>query len=347
MRGNGPTAINDGGYLGKTLELSPMGNMRVSPMTRLIGSTFWGTTIDANFWTTLAAGGGATITQGAAGSSNQMIMTVTNVNPEFSGMQSLRTARYIGASANLYRAVVQLGTNTGIANNTRRWGAFNTVGTLAVNPAPANGCYFELSGTTFQVVTCRNAVAAPVTTGSFNGQWGVSWSPDLNSHTYEIYWTNSSVWFCVDDKLLHKASFGSSPWSDYSSLKITAENLNNGAVAGGSILYVRVSTISRLGPSKTRPKWWRQAADTAGLILKYGPGTLHGVTLNSAGTNPSTLSIYDDVAVVAGNLMAVINTNNANLAFQPFGIDGLDFYNGLFIVASSGASKADTTIIYE
>ena len=117
-------AVVDSGYIqvkdqyGFAAENTPMDELRVAEATRLVGTVLNGTTIDSNFWTSTLANNG-TATQG----NNQIVLGSSTTNNGSSILQSVRTARYVASISNRFRAQVQLG-DTGVADNTRRWGAF-------------------------------------------------------------------------------------------------------------------------------------------------------------------------------------------------------------------------------
>ena len=84
----------------------------------------------------------------------------------------------------------------------------------------------------------------------------------------------------------------------------------------------------------------------AGLLVSGNAGVILGnVVINTAGTGGgSVLTIYDDTAVNAANIVAVCNTQNAS-------IPGLDYDSvmsrGIFITLTAGTTtQSDLTITY-
>ena len=132
--GTQKTKLTDG--YGWGVEMTPMDELRVAEATRIVGSTFNGTTIDPNFWTSTLANNGT-----ASQANGQIVLGSSTTNNGLSILQSVRTARYIGSISNRFRSQIQLG-DVGVDNNTRRWGMFD--GT--------DGAYFQLSGT---ILTAR------------------------------------------------------------------------------------------------------------------------------------------------------------------------------------------------
>src|SRR5512139_412448 len=246
---------------GFTVENTPMGEMRAVSPVRLVGAQFDGTTVDANFWLATVANA-ATITQGTA----QIVLTSGVGAAGSAQLNSIRRARYVGGSCNGFRAVIQLG-DTGIADNTRRWGA--AFG--ATMPTITDGAFFQLSGTTFSVVTLKGGVATTVNSGSFNGTLGASYALTTNATTFEIYWTNSKVWFVIGDEILHLVTASAATWADTIQHYVYLSNINSGNTTSVT-LSCRVVTIRRLGNFETQPTSRYQAGTTAALILKYGAG---------------------------------------------------------------------------
>jgi hypothetical protein len=206
-------------------------------------------------------------------------------------------------------------------------------------PAVTDGAYFQLDGTTFSIVTNKGGTPATVSSGSFNGTLGAIYIPGTTAATYEIYWTNSKVYFVIGDRVLHTVSASSATWCNTMNHHVFMDSVNSG-VASSATLAVRTATIYRLGRIDSAPMWRNIHGVNAGTQLKYGPGRLQRITWNAMG-NGSTVSIYD--AVSATNPIALIappNGQNGNTyEYQ------LDFYTGLYVVTAVGAT--DVTIVYE
>lgn len=318
---------------GFEVENTPMGEMRVITPTRLVGSSFEGSTIDPRFWTATIANS-ATITQ-----SNAQIVLTSGTNTSGSAqLASFRRARYVSGFSQGFRGVVQLG-DTGKANNTRKWG----VGFGATMPTITDGAYFKLAGTTFSVVTLKGSSESVVSSGSFNGELGATHVVDTNVKTYEIYWTNSKVWFVLGGMTLHTVSANSATWSNTMGHHVYMENVNSGNTSSAT-LTCRVASIRRLGPLATQPTSFYYSGQTASVILKYGMGNLHGAVVSGV-TNNAVISLYDNTAVTATSLLWSSGSMGANTV--PFALDfkGLPFYSGLTMAITS--ANANATVIYE
>ena len=309
-------------------ENTPMGDQRFVEPVRLVGTSFEGTTIDSNFWTTVATGTAAAIAQASA----SLTLTSGTANAATVTAFTVRRARYLGGSPMRYRSVIQLG-DTGTANNTRRWGV--AWGSSAM-PTVTDGAWFQVSGTTFSIVTMK--AGTPTTVTSFNGQLGASYALTTNVATYEIYWTNSKVYFTVGGSLLHTVSASTSTWADTMSFHAFMDSVNSNTLGASVTMTVRTATIYRLGKIDTAPIWKHLTAAT-GTVLKYGAGRLHRIVFNTFG-NGATVTLYD--ALTATNPICITAPPNN---IYPGSIDyELDFYVGLTITITG---TVDLTVIYE
>lgn len=312
---------------GFSAEFTPMGETRFAESVRLVGAQFEGTTVDPNFWTATVANS-ATITQANA----QIVLTSGTNSAGSAKFNSVKRARYVGGSAQRFRAAVQLG-DTGAADNVRRWG----VAWGATMPTITDGAYFQLSGTTFSVVTLKGSSPTVVNSGSFNGTLGATYTPGTSVVTFEIYWTNSRVYFVVGDEILHTVSASAATWAATVNHHIYLENTNSGNTTSVT-LSCRVVTIARLGRFETEPKSYFQVGTTAGVVLKYGPGNIHGISI-SAVTQNSVVTLYDNTAA-SGTVLWSSGAMGAQTI--PFSIDmhNIPFSNGLTLVIASANSSA-------
>lgn len=310
-------------FYGNHAEVSPMGDLRSVSPYRLVGATFTSGAIDNVSWSG-SLFQGATIYQPSA---EVELRTNTTANASAS-FASVRSARYIGGYGQRFRAQVQLG-DTGAANNLRFWGA------ATVN----DGCGFELSGSTLNAVTIKAGVYTRVPQASWNTDTNGSITL-TNCNSYEIYWTNKSVYFVINDVLKHKASFSTTTWSNTMHLPVRLKNENFNDATSDVTLKCRTATIHRLGPAESAPLY-RNITTAATYVLKSGPGRLHHIVVGTVAGNGSLLTIYDNTAG-SGTVICTVTVNNQT-AFQDLSFD-LDFFTGLCIV-STGTWSA--TVVYE
>jgi hypothetical protein len=312
----------------KTALVTQMREMKVSSSIRLVGTPFFGTAnqLDTNFWAaTPAPTGTGSYTLGTG---EIVLQTGTTANSSVT-ISSVRTSRYIPSNSNSYRAILSC-TGTSDNNNTRRWGAFDA----------SDGVFFQLVGTTLSLVARSNTVDTPiVSSGSFNGGNFTSYTVDGNVHRWEIMYTNSAINFYVDELLIHKYTASTAPWSTTLSLKVMASNVNTNNGTANTTIKVRVASIVRLGEATSRPNWRNFTGAVTDSVLKYGPGTLQKVCINTKGSNNARCTLYD--ALTATNPIAVIDTYNVigSISYD------LDFFTGLTITTT--ANVGDVTIIYE
>lgn len=306
---------------GFEVEFTPMDEMRVVEPVRLVGSTFVDTTLDANFWT-------ATLSNATATPANNQLPIATTSNAAGSSavVQSVRSARYVGGSGNRFRAIIRMD-NAGLAGNTRQWGCFTST----------DGAYFELSGTTFNVVTRKTNTPTPVASTAWNGKKKVM---DTNVHSYEIYFTNSKVYFVMDGDIVHTVTASSATWTDTTNFPVRLTNVNDADIAAVS-MNVRVATIYRLGKLQTAPITKYISGAVTNQIYKRGPGMIHGVLVGETGT---LLTFYDSLTTFdATTTIASIDTSALN-AFS-LGDLGIPFYTGLAVTTTGAGTRV--TIIYE
>ena len=346
-----PRSLNDDGNFkvsiygfedeyGFEVENTPMGEMRTVIPTRLVGAAFEGTVVDTNFWIIGTAVGTASVIQANA----QCVLATTPSGSTINGaiaFWSTRRARYVSASGMNYRSIIQL--SAGVTYNKRRFGiAWGTT-----MPTITDGAYFELDGSTFSIVTRRAGLESRISSGAFNGTLGLTYDPGITVHTYEIYWTNSSVWFVLNDQVLHKVSATSATWAATMSPYIYMDNVNSNSINSNNLLTCRVASIRRLGQLSSQSTHKYQAGTTAGVICKYGPGNLNRIIISSMTTSGAVITLRDGTDA-SGSIIHQFTTTMGNQnANGPFSIDmgGLPFFNGLFLVIAT--QNANVTVIYE
>lgn len=302
---------------GFQVENTPMGEQRVIEPVRLVGSTFEGSVWNPIFYTTGATGTGAAVTLGGGWA----VLSAGTTSAGTATLQSVRKARYTGASSNRYRAQINMSALVA-TNHINRWGAFDG----------ANGCFFQTSGTTWSVVTRSNSADTVVNSSSWSDS--TTTPTETNCNSYEIYWTNKSVYFAINDVLVHKKTATTIPWSQSKSFPTRAESINQSGTTNYN-LNIWVATISRLGKLETDPMY-NYISGTSTNLLKSGAGNLHSIIVTD---NVGTLTIYDSLTA-GGTQIAVIDAAKVigSIEFH------VPFSNGLTVVS---ATNAKCTVVYE
>ena len=299
---------------------------RVAEATRLVGTQFSGSTIDTRFWTSTVANS-ATITQ----ASNEITLTSGTSATGSAQLNSVRRGRVIAGISHQWRGGIQVD-NIGIANNVRRWG----IAWGATMPTITDGAFFQLDGTTFQIVTRKGSSDTVVSSGSFNGSVS-SYTMTTSAAVYEIYYTQTSVIFVINGVLIHTVSAAVATWSNQIEQHCYMSNINSGNTTSVT-LEARFSVIRRFGKDDSAPTYARISTATT-TILKYGMGKLHKIILNNP-TN-AAITLYDNTAA-SGTIIAILNPGNAS---TPIELEyNVPFQTGLTIVT---AGTPDMTVLYE
>jgi len=312
------TEITD--ILGDLAFLTQNGEQLTVVPYRAAGGVFTGTTINPYFYTVTNANGG-TVTQA---NGLQTLATNTTANGS-SQCKTTSVCRYVGWAQCVSTNRLALG-DTGTANNVRRWGAFN--GT--------DGAYFKISGTTVYVATMAGSVETAIASSSWNQSTVV---PTLtNYNRYQIIYSVNTVVFMINGVPVHISTFATSQWTNYPHLPAWMDNVNSASSTTNVTMTSKTATIYRLGMRDTQDIYAH--ITTAGTYnLKYSPGTLHRITLNSP--SGTLITIYDNTAG-SGTVIAVINTpsqaNPVTLEYE------LEFNTGLTLVTTG---TWDATISFE
>jgi hypothetical protein len=326
---------------GFEVENTPIGEMRTVIPTRLVGANFEGSTIDTNFWVSGVANNG-TVAQSNAAVTLSTAVTSANGIARF---YSYRRARYVSGNSMCYRSVIQL--SAGATNNKRRWGiAFAaTMPTTGTTDDLTDGAWFQLNGTTFSIVTRRAGVVneTKVDSSQFNGKLGVTYSPGTTVKTYEIYWTNSKVYFVVGGTVLHTVSADTTTWSATMNYYIYMDNVNSNQLQTNHTLEVRVASIRRLGQLLSQPtSYYFATGTTSGVNLKLSAGNLHSLLLSNI-VDGAVVTLSDSTAGLTPTIFQLTAPAKADTLAIDF--KGIPFFFGLRLTISS--KNCSAVVIYE
>jgi hypothetical protein len=332
-------AISD--EYGFEVENTPIGEMRVVIPTRLVGANFEGSTIDTNFWVSGVANSG-TVVQSNAEVTLSTTVTAQNGMARF---YSSKRARYVSGNSMCYRSVIQV--SAAVANNKRRWGIAyaSTMPTTGTTDLITDGAWFQFNGTTFGIATRRAGVAneSLIESGSFNGNLGLTYTPGTTVKTYEIYWTNSKVYFVVGGEILHIVSADTTTWSSTMNYYVYHDNVNSGNIQTNHTLEVRVASIRRLGPLQSQPtSYYFASGQTAGVQLKLGAGNLHSLILSNV-VDGSVITLSDSTTTTTPEIFKV--TALSTQVVLPIDFKGLPFSFGLRLII--GTQNCSAVVIYE
>lgn len=311
---------------GDTIGSTMVDQIMVAEAHRLSGGVFNGSTPDSNFYVAdIVANGSATISQGTL----ELKTTVDSGSSIKAHANSL--ARYVGGTMNSFRTIARFG-DIGTANNTRQFGLTNGVGRGLISNF-TDGLYFQLSGTTFSLITRTNGSDVVVNSGSFNGDVSL-WTLDTNYHTFEILYTNKLIDFFIDKIFIHRFTQTNTRICGTRHFKPFGANFNNGV---GSVcsLFADVITISQYGSPTSQAKVDFQSGTTTGKVLKIGPGCVHKFVISGI-VNNATVEIYDGISTSGYKMWSSGAMSNQTV---PFDVDldgsgGAPFETGLFVVIS-------------
>lgn len=313
---------------GFSAQNTPVGAIKTIDPCKMIGSSFPSTSIDSTFWTSTVSNS-ATITS----SGGQGILSSGTNSAGSAQLYTTQRAIFVPGGAAQFKGEIQLG-DIGIANNVRRWG----VSWGATMPTITDGAWFQLSGTTFQIVTSKGGSPTTVSNGSFNGGFGSTFTLTTNNISYEIYYSSSSVIFIINGVVLHRVT--TAPWSVSLSFCIYLSNINTGNTTDSTLKCIE-AIIYRLGKLQNNTSWINIVGVNAGVQVKGGPGRLHSVVLNG-GTSSTTVSLYNGTSAV--NPIAVISPSGAGYPVT-ISYDAIEFQSGLFVVTT--IDSTNITIIFE
>lgn len=305
--------------------ISPLGALTTVETVRLVGTNFGGAIKDTNFWTETVTNNG-TVTQ-----SGEIILATNTTSNGTAKYESVQKGRFVASGPMKFFGFIQFITAL-TANNIRRFGPYDT----------NDGFFFQTNGTTFGVGTRTSVTGSPidtiVATGSFNGNYGTTWSPTIGTYCkFEIEYGLFGVLFYIDDKLLHTIS--PTELTKTLELPITLDCANSGGADINISLHILGATIIRQGRLETNPTYYHLSGNNATHVLKRGAGVLQKIMFNN--TSGTTITIYDNVEA-SGAVIGIITTTTGAIGEWEYNVP---FNIGLTFVTVG--NSLDATIIYE
>ena len=303
--------------------VNPTNELAVSPVYRLVGTTFIGATLDENFWTPAIANNGTVTESGGF----VELKTSATANGSAS-ITSVRKGRFVAGSAMIMAGAANWVT-AGTTGNVRRVGAYTAT----------DGYFFQLSGTTFSVGTRVGSADTLVSSGSFNGNIGTAFVPTANTYyKITIEWTPLGVLFYINGVLLHKIS--GAGLSATPTLPIMVDN-DNGAITTDISFKSLGLYIARQGELLTNPTYYHVSGNAvAETVLKRGAGVLQKVVYNNV--SGTSLTLYDGISVATGDVIGIITTTANAIGVWDYNVP---FSTGLTI--ATVGNSLDATLVYE
>ena len=204
-----------------------------------------------------------------------------------------------------------------------------------------DGALFQADGAT-PTLTCTLYKNGTPTDVPFNSHLGSTYVLNTDIHTYEIYYTNTRVFFVIDGEPLATYSASTTGWTSTMHMQIFADNVNSGNTTT-TTLGLRNAAVHRLGPSASAPITKYLTAATL-TVLKYGPGNVKNIMINTW-ANGATIDVYDSIASASGQILSTTLTKGTGGNVNPIltCID-TDFQTGLTITMTG---TLNITVNYE
>lgn len=324
------------------IEGTLINQLKVANSYRLSGGIFNDSYLDTSYYTARTANGGS-----VSVSDTEVVISVNTTSDSLAGVYANSLGRYMGANMNYCRSILRVG-DTGATNNVRRFGVCDVIPAES-STSFTNGFFFQLSGTTFQIVTRKDDTDIAVSNGSFNGDGSLtnfSYSVDGNYHTLEIFYTNKKVQFVIDNVAIHTVTATTSSLSSTRHFHPFLDSTNTG-VGSALTSYAMSLSVNRYGAPTSQAKTYFQQGTTAGVLLKRGPGSLHLMNLTGV-QDTSVVTIYDGTSTSGTVLWASGTMGKTVLPFEvDFGDSsgGTPFNDGLFFTITG--ANSNTFIKYE
>lgn len=312
-----------------------LATLRIGESKRLFGSYF-GSNIDTTYQytTTPVNGGAATASNGVA-----TLATNTTANGSITLMSKTK-GRTLSGRVTLFRCSARFG-DTGTANNVREIGIYVDANNMFV---------FRLSGTTFSVLVKKAGVETVVNSGSWNGngqQSSQGFTVDTNFHIFEIAYVSSRIQFFIDGVAKH--SFRATTTTLVSTIVGFAylNNTNSGGSTANVVLDTSAISCTHLGSAINNPLFYNVDAIAETRTLKSAPGTLQSLSIGRLGGANALITLYDSTTGSGTKIATFDLTANSAFGTHVFGLEGVNFNNGLTYVTSGTMTNGSVTIFWE
>lgn len=334
-----------------SLPLDPFGRHVVANPTLLFAFSHYGIGTSAELWDTSASGSGAI-------SHNTTTSSVTLTNTTASGDQCIVKSRknieYIRGKSQLQMLSCNPGQEK--ANLRKRWGFFNS----------NNGIYFELNGTTFNVVKRSSVTGSVVNTSvsqsSFNGDKlnGTGTSgltldfTKQNLYFFEWSWLGTNIirfGVVINGKniVMHQMNFANEVaylWAQYPIFPVRYEQTNTGTVASTSYFNMNCGAVISNGGDELGQNQILNldtGYSSSGISLNTTPILLAALRLRSGFEHLSIRPIEFSFQPISGTAVGyyrmllnptIVGGNWANQGSISEGLTGYTSYTGGSVILS-------------
>lgn len=321
-------SIADSSIPGSGLFFSTDNEMMVAGRVNVFRTETTGT-FDTTLWTAAVVG------TGTVGHTTGELDVGTGVTANSTARATTpKLMRQMSGTTQYWISVVRLN-NLGSANNVRRWGIYDD----------NDGFFFELNGTTFNVVSRKSGVDTAVPYASCNGPAVETFNPAtdlLNMNQFNIFFGGLSCRWQVNGRVLHSigANAIQSPLTARLTLPFRLESNNSGGSIVNNRVFSRGISFHRVSPSSVAPRYLYTSA-IGTTTVKSGAGTLHRIAFSPSGGSTTVVNVFDAIGAQTNPIGAISIPTGTVTNFVDY---GLEFDVGLTVTTTV---NNNLTVIYD
>jgi hypothetical protein len=318
-----------------TTRIDASGKLLTAEQKRIIGTN---NITDALVYTNTVVGTGTNTVSGGA----SVLATGVTANSSID-VKTTSNIRFQFGRINLWRAFIRF-PDTGVANNTREFGLF-------IDATSSIG--FRLSGTSFGVFYRKNSVTTVIPSGFFNGEGRTPngiYNIDTVFRAFEIEYFAAKIIFCINGKAIHTLEIQNNTTGTFTAGLIGKGYFNN-TNAGGSTTNVSLEVngfgVFQYGTGINNPFFYCVDGVTEVRTLKASSGTLQTISITRTASAASSMTVYDNTTN-SGTKIAIFDLNlGASIGTHTFGLDGVNFANGLTYETTGVTTNGSITFTWE